>query len=304
MKYAFIDAHQDSFSIRRMCTLLEVSPSGYYDYRDRESSARAKRNAAITEKIKAIHTRSKGVYGSPRIVAALERGGEKVAIGTVKKIMQREGLRSKLSPRRKNPKRETSISKNLLTEEGDPSRPNQAWSGDFTYIWTQEGWLYLASVMDLYSRRIVGWAFGKQATKELVIQALDMGVTHRKPWPGLIFHSDKGSQYTRYAFKDALEEANSDKAMRGRGIALKRPGPEGAVQAKTNAKKERFYRSLKGEHLDHLELLTRDQAEREIFAYIEIFYNRERIHTVLGNLSPLEFESRTHPAQRLQFEAA
>jgi len=154
VKYAFIDAHQDSFSIRRMCTLLQVSPSGYYDYRDRESSARAKRNASITEKIKAIHTRSKGVYGSPRIQAALEREGEKVAIGTVKKIMQREGLRSKLSPKRKNPKREIGISKNLLTEEGDPLRPNQAWSGDFTYIWTREGWLYLStSVADRPGRR-------------------------------------------------------------------------------------------------------------------------------------------------------
>jgi len=270
-----------------MCTLLEVSPSGYYDYRDRASSARANRNAAITEKIKAIHARSKGVYGSPRIQATLEREGEKVAIGTVKKIMQREGLRSKLAPKRKNPKRETAVSKNLLSEEGDPLKPNQAWSGDFTYVWTKEGWLYLASVMDLYSRRIVGWAFGKQATKELVIQALEagrphgagwpdrcrlsqdsavlpktMGVKHRKPAPGLIFHSDKGSQYTSYAFKDALERHQLRQSHAGTGNCFE------------NAKKERFYRSLKGEHLDHLELLTRDQAEREIFAYIEIFYNR------------------------------
>ena len=148
MKYAFIDAHQHSFSIRRMCTLLQVSPSGYYDHRDRASSARAKRNALLTQKIKKIHARSKGVYGSPRIQATLEREGEKVAIGTVKKIMHREGLRSKLSPKRKNPKRETAISRNLLTEEGDPLKPNQAWSGDFTYIWTREGWLYLASVAD------------------------------------------------------------------------------------------------------------------------------------------------------------
>lgn len=292
MKYAFIDAHQDSFSIRRMCALLEVSPSGYYDYRDRASSARAKRNTLLTQRIKKIHARSKGVYGSPRIQATLEREGEKVAIGTVKKIMQREGLRSKLSPKRKNPKRETAISKNLLTEEGDPSRPNQAWSGDFTYIWTREGWLYLASVMDLYSRRIVGWAFGKQATKELVIQALEMGVRHRKPTPGMIFHSDKGSQYTSYAFKEALERHQLRQSHAGTGNCFE------------NAKKERFYRSLKGEHLDHLELVTRDQAQREIFAYIEIFYNRERIHTVLGNLSPLEFERRTHPPQPVLLEAA
>jgi len=240
-----------------------------------------------------------------------------VAIGTVKKIVQREGLRSKLSPKRKNPKRETAVSKNLLTEEGDPSRPNQAWSGDFTYIWTREGWLYLASVMDLYSRRIVGWAFGKQATKELVIGVLEMGVKHRKPVPGLVFHSDKGSQYTSYAFKDALERHQLRQSHAGTGNCFEAGRPHGVPSCPRQMRRKNDSTAVS--RANTWTILSDSPATRPSEKSLPTlrcsttradrpggcrFVQDKRIHTVLGNLSPLEFERRTHPAQPMMLKAA
>ena len=277
-RYQFIAAHQQAYPIRRMCTVLAVSASGYYAWRQRAPSLRQQANAALRERIRAVHERSRQTYGYPRIHAELQAAGERVGKHRVARLMRQMGLRPRHRCRfhvttRVNPKRPAAP--NILAQDFSASRPNQKWLVDLTYIATREGWLYLAGVLDTFSRRIVGWSMGAHPSSDLVCDALKMAFG-RRGVPAL-HHSDRGSQYTSHAYLKLLTEAQVQLSMSGIGHCY------------DNAMKESFWGTLKTECADQ-PFPTRSAARRAIFEYIEIWYNRQRRHSALGYLSPCAFE--------------
>lgn len=282
MKYAFIEAHRERWPVRTQCRVLEVSAAGYYDWRGRPPGDRQRRREALADRIQAIHGASRRTYGSPRVFQQLRAEGEQVACKTVAAIMREVGLCGK-SPCKRKPRTTDSahgkpVAENLLERDFTATAVNQKWVADITYIDTEEGWLYLAVVLDAYSRRVVGWAAADHLRRELVEQALTMALTHRAPpmGGGLIHHSDRGSQYASGSFRQLL-------AAHGIACSMSRAG-----DCYDNAMMESFFGTLKTE-LDE-PLPTRTAARQALFDYIEVFYNRQRLHSALNYVSPAAYE--------------
>jgi len=283
MRYQFIQDHQNEFPLERMCKVLSVSASGYYAWQTRPVSQQAQANEKLLPMIRAIHSRSRKTYGSPRVHAELIADGLKVGKNRVARLMRRENLRGqrkKKQPRTTNSQHSHPVAPNRLNREFQASRPNEKWLADITYIPTAEGWLYLAVVLDLFSRKIVGWAFAATLESNLVEQAFCMAVQNRTTITGLLHHSDRGSQYAG----DPYQRLLSDQQIQ---VSMSRTG-----NCYDNAPMESFFSTLKCEHVHFQNYRTRQEAQTDIFAYILGFYNRQRRHSSLGYLSPEEFEQR------------
>jgi len=283
--YPFIEAEKVAgHKVERACGLLEVSRAAYYQWRTRGPSARERGDEALARRIAAIHRASRGTYGSPRVHAQLRREGVCCSRKRVARLMAREGL---VGRQRRQSKRTTIsdggqqgtldlVQRQFATQA---LQPNQVWVGDISYLRTWEGWCYLATVIDLASRRVVGFAVADHMRASLVCNGLEMAVGGRQPEPGLIFHSDRGSQYTSSAFSDCL-------ARWGIRQSLSRPR-----QCWDNAVAESFFATLKVELVYRQPLPTRAAARTAVFEYVEIFYNRQRLHSSLGYRSPAEYEA-------------
>ena len=264
-----------------MCDVLKVSRSGLYAWRRRPESKRAKTRRRLTVLIKEIYRESRQNYGSPRIHAELLAREETCCLNTVAKYMRENDIAAKSKRKFKHTtdsNHEFPIAENLLDREFTQSEPNRVWVSDITYVPTREGWLYLATVLDLFSRRIVGWAMSHRIDRQLALDALEMAVCNRRPPPGLLHHSDRGSQYASNDYQRALDAYDMQCSMSRKGNCW------------DNAVMESFYRSLKAELIHHEDFQTREDARLAIFEYIEVFYNRRRRHSALGYLSPLEYE--------------
>jgi putative transposase len=273
------------FPVVRMCRVLNVSPSGYYVWRDRPVSKREMANQKLLEKIKEIHVENREVYGSPRLFQALLALGWKCSKNRVARLMRENGIRAKQSKRFKRTTKANAahpVAPNLLGGDFAADQPDRKWVTDISYVFTLEGWLYLACVMDLFSRRIVGWAMSARMTSSLVIDALNMAVRQRQPAPDLIHHSDRGSQYTGHPYRQLLESYQMKVSMSGTGNCY------------DNAAMESFFGTLKNEQVHHCVYRTREEARTDLFFYIEAFYNRRRLHSTLNYLSPEAYEQTYH----------
>jgi len=264
-----------------MSSTLEVSRTGFYAWLGRAESRHTLEDLRLTVLIREEHEKSRGTYGSPRIHAALKKRGEVCGLHRIERLMRAAGIRSKM--RRKFQKTTDSkhnhpVAPNLLDQDFSASAPNQVWVSDITYIATDEGWLFLASTLDLYSRKVVGWAMSASMPASLVEDALKMAIDRRSPRAGLIHHSDRGVQYAAHVFQELLEQHGIDCSMSRKGNCY------------DNAVQESFFHTLKTELCDHEHYRTRAQARASVFEFIEVFYNRQRLHSTLGYLSPMEFE--------------
>jgi transposase InsO family protein len=268
-----------------MCNELNVSSSGYYAWRERPPSAREMANQELYTKIKTVYDDNHGVYGSPRIYRELKDQGIACSQNRIARLMRLRGLRAKQTKRfRSTTKRNQAhpVAPNLLKRHFVAERPNQKWLTDITYIPTQEGWLYLAAILDLYTRRIVGWAMSDRMTSDLTISALKMALQQYQPMSGLLHHSDQGSQYTDRNYQALLKDHGIQASMNSVGSWY------------DNAPMESFFGTLKGEWVHHSAYRTRDEARADLFYYIEAFYNRRRLHSALGYLSPESYELLYH----------
>jgi transposase InsO family protein len=281
MKYAFLQEHEREFSLKRMCRVLEVSRSGYYAWKGRCVSRRAQENEGLLSQILSIHQESGGTYGSPRIFTYLRQHGWGCSRKRVARLMRQHRIVGKKTPRRApittQARPGDRLAPNWLNREFSAAGPDQKWAGDITYIDTHEGWLYLAVLVDLYSRRVVGWAMGERIDEELTLSALRMAQQERQPEAGLLHHTDRGRQYTSQAYQDQLAEIPCQ-------VSLSRSG-----DCYDNAVVESFFATLKTECADH-PFKTKQEARTTIFEYIEGWYNRQRLHSSLDYLSPVEFE--------------
>jgi len=281
VRYAWIDAHRDRYDVVRLCRVLGVSRSGYCQWRNRTPSVRAQANAALDAEVAAIHRANRSSYGRPRIVAQLRSQGKRIGGERVRKSLQRQGLR----PVYKRPYRVTTdsahrlpIAPNLLQRRFDGWQPDRAWAADITFIATGQGWLYLAAVLDLSCRRVVGWSMSERINAELVCQALQSACWQRKPPPGLILHSDRGSQYASRTYR-ALA------ASWGMTMSMSR-----CANAWDNAPMESFFKTLKVERIYQTRYETRAQARLDIMVWIEGYYNRQRLHSSAGYRTPVQAE--------------
>ncbi len=284
MRYLCIARRRKQYPVRMMCRVLKVSKSGYYAWRVRPESQRAKTDRELTGVIRRIHIDSDGVYGAPKITAELKEEGHQCGRHKVARLMRTASLkgcpdRSFRLTTQRDPSHP--VADNLLEQDFTAEGPNQRWASDITYISTHQGWLYLAVVMDLYSRRIVGWSMGRWINRHLVIDALNMAIGQRCPEGELLHHSDRGSQYTSDDFRDELDKHNIQCSMSARGNCY------------DNAVVESFFGLMKREWVNRVRYRTREEARADVFEYIECFYNRKRRHGYLGNISPVEFEKRT-----------
>jgi transposase InsO family protein len=282
MTYRFIEQHRNIWPVRVQCQVLEVSASGYYDWRDRGLSLRAVANQNLLHDIQRIHWDSHKRYGSPRVHAALKAEGQRIGRARIEKIMRHNDLRA-ISKRRvrittTDSKHNLPVAENILDRNFSALGPNEKWCSDITYIPTDEGWLFLATILDLYTRKIVGWAMRDHMRTELVLAALMMGIQRQRPGPGLIHHSDRGSQYASDDYRQALIDAEMVQSMSRKGNCW------------DNAPAESFFHTLKTELVHHRHYTTREEAKRDIFTYIEGYYNRQRIHSSLGYLTPEQME--------------
>jgi putative transposase len=285
--FAWIEERREEWPITLLCRVLEVSRSGFYAWRSREASAAEVRREELTDEVKAIHAEVKARYGSPRIHAELVAKGHACSVNFVAKVMREAGI----GARTKRKFRQTTdsnhahpVADNILDREFNPDAPNASWVADVTYIPTREGWLYLAVVEDLFSRRVVGWSMDATMTSRLVVDALEMALAARlkgSSSSGLVAHSDRGSQYASEHYQRRLKEERITCSMSRRGNCW------------DNAAMESFFASLKKELVHDEDYATRDEAKASIFEYIEAFYNRVRRHSSLGYVAPEEYE-RTH----------
>jgi transposase InsO family protein len=281
MKYGFMAAHEQEFSLKRMSKVLGVSRSGYYAWKGRAPSMREQANEALLVEIRSAYHRSRKTYGSPRIHAYLRRKGHFCGRNRVARLMRQHQIMARKAhrwhPRTTQQRAGDKIAPNLLNQEFSAAFPNQKWVGDITYIGTAEGWLYLAVVMDLYSRLVVGWAMGEQMDAGLVEGAWQMALLNRQPAAGFLHHSDRGSQYTSEEFQHQLTDLQCQVSMSRTGNCY------------DNAAMESFFATLKGECVNKV-FNSKLEASTAIFEYIEGWYNRQRLHSTLGYLSPVDFE--------------
>lgn len=264
-----------------MCRLFEVSKSGYYAWLRRPESRRKTEDKELSELVKKIHEDSHGEYGSPKVHEELRRQGKRCGRKRVARLMRKDGLRAKTVRKFKattNSDHHLPVADNLLDRDFSPTEPNKAWVADITYIWTNEGWLYLAVVLDLYSRAVVGWSMSERMTRSLVIDAFILAAKRRDPPPGLIHHSDRGSQYASADFQRLLVKYGAICSMSRKANCW------------DNAVAESFFASLKRALVFHNRYQTRAEARQSIFSYIERFYNRKRIHSSLGYRTPYEVD--------------
>lgn len=281
MRYRYIREHRDEFSVKRMCQLLGVTRSGYYAWQPEKVSPRALENQVLMEQIRTEFRASRQTYGSPRIRAALQHKGIVCGRHRVARLMRNEGVspqkRRKRYPVTTQRQRGIVPAPNWLGQDFSATSANQKWVSDFTYIDTAEGWLYLAIVLDLYSRKVVGWAMAAQMDTALVAAALRMALHARRRSNALLHHSDQGRQYTSAAYRTSLSNANIQ-------VSMSRVG-----NCYDNAVAESFFGTLKAECVTG-QFSSRAQARTTIFEYIEVWYNRQRLHSTLGYLSPTQFE--------------
>jgi len=272
-------------SIQSMCDIYDVSRSGYYAWRGRKLSQRAIDNQSLAKKIKLVHKKSFGVYGSPRVTKKLHQQGITASENRIARIMQSEGIVGRIHTRKQRAPSIVEVikrSKNKRLTAPEPTNINQVWVGDVTYLWHQKRWWYLAVIMDLFSRKIIGWSLESYRKKALTISALNKAIQSRRPKSELIFHSDRGVEYAAGTYRDLLEQHNIQPSMN-------RPG-----HCTDNAHMESFFHSLKGEWITGNKYATVDTLRNAIRDYIVNFYNRSRLHSSLNYCSPNEFE-------RLQF---
>jgi putative transposase len=285
VKFRFIEDHlSGQFPVGVCCEVLGVSRAGYYARRHRPESARAKRRRELAEKVKAVHEENRRVYGSPRVFRALKARGERVCENTVAKVMAAQQIRAKSKktfvPRTTDSTHEQPVAANVLGRRFEATTPDLKWAADITYVPTGEGWLYLAGVIDLCSRKIVGWSMADHMRADLVSDALSMALARRQPAAGrLLHHSDRGSQYAGEGYQHLLQSHGIACSMSGKGDCW------------DNAPMESFWATLKTELVHHEHYATREQARASVFEYIEVFYNRKRLHSSLGYVSPEQFEA-------------
>jgi putative transposase len=281
MTFRFIEEHRSRWSVRLLCETLEVSPAGYYAWRQRPTSARQQRRDTLAVEIRAIHAEVKARYGSPRIHAELMARGQDCCVNTVARLMRDAGIVAKTARKFRcttDSNHDLPVADNLLDRQFDPAAPNASWVADITYVPTREGWLYLAVVEDLYSRRVVGWSMADHLESRLVVDALEMAVQQRWPEEGLLAHSDRGSQYASEHYRRLLARNGIECSMSRRANCW------------DNAPMESFFASLKKELVHNADFTTRAEARGAIFEYIEVFYNTKRRHSSLGYVSPAEYE--------------
>jgi putative transposase len=295
MKYRLIGAETAQHPVSLLCSVLGVSRAGYYAWARRRPSGRARADARLIARIRAIHERSRGTYGAPRVHAQLRHEGVRVGRKRVERLMRETGLSGLIRRRRGKTTirvRGVRTAPDLVRRDFNPTELNRLWSADLTYIRTWEGWLYLASVMDCYSRRIVGWSMADHLRAQLVVDALGMAVARRRPDRGLVHHSDQGSQYTSLVFTQRCRAVGVEVSMGSRGDCF------------DNAILESFHATIKKDLIHRRSWPTKADARTAVFDYIETFYNRERLHSTLGMLSPEQYENRTLSHSRASLAAS
>jgi len=285
MRFRFIEDRRADYPVRIMCDVLDVSPAGYYAWRSRPESQRSSDNRDLLEDIQRVHRDNHGRYGSPRVHEELKAQGRGASRGRIERLMRHHGIRAIMArPRRAgttDSRHDLPIAPNLLDRNFVADAPNRIWLADITYVETDQGWLYLAAILDLYSRRIVGWAMADHLRADLPLAALRMAISAQRPGAGLIHHSDRGVQYASSEYRNALQSAGFSASMSRKGDCY------------DNAPMESFFHTLKTELVHHTQYATRADATRDIFAYIEGFYNRTRRHPAIGYISPVEMELKT-----------
>ena len=284
MRYRVIQEHDRRYPIRLMCRALAVSAAGYYAWRVRPESARSVSDRTTLSAIRVIHRESRETYGSPRIWDALVKQGHRIGEHRVARLMRQDGIRAKTVTKWRattQSQHRFPVAANTLERAFTVEAPNRVWAGDITYVWTLEGWLYLAVLLDLYSRRVVGWAMSQRITVELTEQALTMALAKRAPTAGLLHHSDRGSQYAATSYQRVLDEYGLIPSMSRKGNCW------------DNACVESVFGTLKRELVYQRRDVTREEARQDIFEYIEVFSNRQRRHSTLGYHAPAEYEART-----------
>jgi len=282
MKYAAIDSMRQQFPISMLCQLLEVSTSGYHEWRCRKPSARRRANERLVTQIRVLHAESFGSYGSPRIHAALIRRGQSVGRERIRRLMQENqivGRHRRKRCRTTDSNHALPVAPNLLNQNFDCEALNTVWLADISYLPTGQGFLYFAGMKDLCTKKIVGWSMSATIDAKLVVDALVMAFTRQQPPAGLVVHSDRGSQYASADFRAMLKQYGMRQSMSRRGNCY------------DNAPMESFFSSLKGEYLEHQRFATHEAARAAVFAYVETFYNPIRLHSSIGYQPPNEFES-------------
>lgn len=287
MKYAFIREHQNEFRVARMCSVLRVSRSGYYHWVDRPESRRAREDRALLEHIRRVHLQSRRAYGVVKSWRELNEQGVRCGKHRVARLRKRDGIEAQRRRRFRltvENHHTAPAAPNLLRQQFMAVQPDRIWVGDVTFIRTRAGFLYLAVLLDLYARRVIGWCMHDRPNLELTLRALDMALAHRRPAPGLVHHTDQAPLYAAYEYRKRMHDHGLVASMSGRGNCY------------DNAVAESFFSSLKNELVHHCDFATREQARTAIFDYIEVFYNRSRRHQTLGYVSPMEFEKQRYIA--------
>ncbi len=283
MRFDWIDRHRVQFEVEVMCKALDVAKSGFYAWKARPAGERQQRRRQLVEQIRTAHAGSRGTYGSPRVTVELKESGVDVCENTVAKYMRQAGIVSKTRRRFRvrttDARHENPIAPNVLDRHFEADRPDRKWVCDITFVPTGQGWLYLAAVLDLCSRRVVGWAMADHLRAELCLDALGMAVERRRPGPGLLHHSDRGVQYASEAYRAFLKRHGMTASMSRSGNCY------------DNAVMESFFGTLKTELVHHERYATREQTRSSIFEYVEVFYNRRRRHSAIGYVSPDTFEA-------------
>lgn len=283
MKYTFIKAHRNDYPITLICKVMDVSRRGFYNWLNRPLSNRAKENQLLVEAISLIYFENREVYGAPRIHKALLRQNYKCGLNRVARLMHKANIVPKTIKKFRittDSRKSLKPAENHLARQFSPSTKNRVWAADVTYIPTREGWLFLAVILDLFSRRVIGWSMGKHLNSKLAQQALINSLQQRNIKKGILIHSDRGKEYYAKDYQELLQENNMICSMSRKGDCY------------DNAVVESFFHSLKVELVHHNDYHTRNEARSSLFDYIELFYNRQRMHSYLNYLSPIEFEER------------
>ena len=281
MRYEFIRDYRHEFRVSKMCEVLEVSRSGFYSWLKRPESKRTHDNRKLLSAIFIAFNSSRQTYGSPRLTVELNESGVSCSENRVARLMRINDIRAVGKRKYRvttNSKHKNPVAENLLDRNFSVDDPNAVWLSDMTYIWTKEGWLYLAGVIDLYSRMLVGWSMGARMTTELTLDALHQAIDRRDVTPALMHHSDRGSQYAAGEYQELLDKTEMICSMSRKGDCW------------DNAPMESFFATLKAELVDREQFRTREEAKAKIFDYIEVFYNRKRRHSTLDYKSPVDFE--------------
>ena len=285
MKFAFMAAEKARFPIRFMCRQLRVSPSGFYASQKRPQSAHAVQDEVLLALARKAHQESRGTYGSPRVHAALQGAGHHVGRKRVARVMRNAGIhvrKKRRFVRTTDSKHAHPIAPNVLQRQFTTDQPNKAWVTDITYIPTRQGWVYLAVILDLFSRRVVGWAIDDSMERGLVLSAMRMALSHRQPPSSLIHHSDRGSQYASADYRNLLKANGITCSMSRKGDCW------------DNAVAESFFAGLKKELVHDVDFKTKGEAKGKLFDWIEVFYNRQRLHSTLAYMTPVQYEQVQH----------